>query len=115
MLSFDETEDSERLIEVKATGLGKYFPFYVTRNELRCSEGVEKPFHLYRVFNRCEFNGNCRTLVNLRRAFAVMSLRLYTMDIEFGKANRRHFLMAATHPNLSRQVLWLVQVEREPK
>ncbi len=51
VLSFDETDNSERLIEVKTTGLGKYFPFYVTRNELRCSEDVEQQFHLYRVFD----------------------------------------------------------------
>ncbi len=51
VLSFDELDDSERLIEVKTTGLGKYFPFYVTSNELRCSEDVEQQFHLYRVFD----------------------------------------------------------------
>lgn len=51
VLSFNETDDSERLIEVKTTGLGKYFPFYVTRNEVRCSEDIGEQFHLYRVFN----------------------------------------------------------------
>lgn len=51
VLSFDEADDSERLIEVKTTGLGKYFPFYVTGNELRCSEDVKQQFHLYRVFD----------------------------------------------------------------
>jgi hypothetical protein len=35
---------------VKTTGLGKYFPFNVTANEVRCSEAVPKQFHLYRVF-----------------------------------------------------------------
>jgi hypothetical protein len=40
-----------RLIEVKTTGLGKYFPFNVTVNELRCSEARPQEFHLYRVFN----------------------------------------------------------------
>ncbi|HQR43569.1 MAG TPA: DUF3883 domain-containing protein, partial [Gemmatales bacterium] len=30
IISFDEADDSERMIEVKATGLGKFFPFYVT-------------------------------------------------------------------------------------
>ena len=40
-----------RRIEVKTTGLGKYFPFVVTANELRCSETVPGEFHLYRVFN----------------------------------------------------------------
>jgi hypothetical protein len=41
---------SDRLIEVKATGLGKYFPFYVTANEVRCSEYHADTYHLYRVF-----------------------------------------------------------------
>ena len=30
VLSFDDADDSERCIEVKTTGLGKFFPFYVT-------------------------------------------------------------------------------------
>jgi hypothetical protein len=38
VLSFDEADDSEKLVEVKTTGLGKFFPFYVTANEVRCSE-----------------------------------------------------------------------------
>jgi hypothetical protein len=49
VISFDDIDGSERLIEVKTTGLGKYFPFYVTANELRCSEDVVQRFHLYRV------------------------------------------------------------------
>lgn len=44
-------DGSTRLIEVKTTGLGKYFPFNVTANEVRCSEAVPDRFHLYRVFN----------------------------------------------------------------
>ena len=36
---------------MKTTGLGKYFPFNVTVNELRCSEARPQEFHLYRVFN----------------------------------------------------------------
>ena len=44
-------DGSERLIEVKTTGLGKYFPFNVTVNEVRCSEAKPNEFHLYRVFN----------------------------------------------------------------
>lgn len=51
VLSFDHQDDSERLIEVKTTGLGKDFPFYVTRNEVRCSDEMDQQFHLYRVFN----------------------------------------------------------------
>lgn len=42
---------SRRLIEVKTTGLGKYFPFAVTANEVRCSEARPNEFHLYRVFS----------------------------------------------------------------
>jgi hypothetical protein len=44
-------DGSERLIEVKTTGLGKYFPFNVTVNEVRCSQARPREFHLYRVFN----------------------------------------------------------------
>lgn len=51
ILSFDETNDTERMLEVKATGLGKFFPFYVTSNELRCSEDIPDQFHLFRVFD----------------------------------------------------------------
>jgi hypothetical protein len=51
ILSFDDAEDSERMLEVKTTGLGKFFPFYVTSNELRCSEDIPNQFHLYRVFD----------------------------------------------------------------
>jgi hypothetical protein len=51
ILSFDETDDAERYLEIKTTGLGKYFPFVVTENERRCSEDVPDRFHLYRVFD----------------------------------------------------------------
>lgn len=44
-------DGSTRLIEVKTTGLGKYFPFNVTVNEVRCSEARPGVFQLYRVFN----------------------------------------------------------------
>lgn len=44
-------DESERLIEVKTTGLGKYFPFYVTANEVRCSQDCADRFHLYRVYD----------------------------------------------------------------
>lgn len=50
ILSFNETDESERLIEVKTTGLGRFFPFYVSRTELRCSEDMSQAYHLYRVF-----------------------------------------------------------------
>ena len=51
MLSFDTNDDSEQFIEVKTTGLGKLFPFYVTANEVRCSEDRPGQFRLYRVFD----------------------------------------------------------------
>jgi hypothetical protein len=51
VLSFDEADDSERFIEVKTTGLGKHFPFYVTAVEYRCSEDCPERFRLYRVFD----------------------------------------------------------------
>lgn len=51
VLSFDDQDESEKLIEVKTTGLGKFFPFYVTSNEVRCSEDMAEQFHLFRVFD----------------------------------------------------------------
>ena len=51
ILSFSETDDSERMLEVKTTGLGKFFPFYVTANELRCSEDIPEQFHVFRRFD----------------------------------------------------------------
>jgi hypothetical protein len=47
--SFNE-DGSRRYIEVKTTTLGKAFPFYVSANEVRCSEILKDVFHLYRVF-----------------------------------------------------------------
>jgi hypothetical protein len=40
ILSFEVSDESERMLEVKATALGKFFPFYVTTNEVRCSEDI---------------------------------------------------------------------------
>ncbi|HEX4142982.1 MAG TPA: DUF3883 domain-containing protein [Pirellulales bacterium] len=51
ILSFDDSDDSERMLEVKTTGLGKFFPFLVTSNEVRCSEDVPHQYHLFRVFD----------------------------------------------------------------
>lgn len=51
VLSFDDADDSDMLLEVKTTGLGKFFPFYVTANEVRCSEDVPDKFHLFRLFD----------------------------------------------------------------
>jgi hypothetical protein len=51
VLSFDDADESEQMIEVKTTGLGKFFPFYVTLTEARCSEDVAEKFQLFRVFD----------------------------------------------------------------
>ena len=51
VLSFDDTTDAERFLEVKTTGLGKDFPFYVSINEVNCSKDVPDKYHLYRVFD----------------------------------------------------------------
>jgi hypothetical protein len=51
VLSFDESDESELYLEVKTTGLGKHFPFYVTATEVRCSEDCPERFQLYRVFD----------------------------------------------------------------
>jgi hypothetical protein len=51
VLSFDDLDESEQQVEVKTTGLGKFFPFYVTANEVRCSEALADTFHLFRVFD----------------------------------------------------------------
>lgn len=51
IISFNEVDDSERMLEVKATGLGKFFPFYLTSNEVRCSEDIPHQFQLFRVFD----------------------------------------------------------------
>jgi hypothetical protein len=51
VLSYDDADESEKLIEVKATGLGKFFPFYVTVTEVRCSEDMAEMFCLFRVFD----------------------------------------------------------------
>ena len=51
ILSHDEIDDSEQMLEVKTTGLGKLSPFYVTSNEVRCSENIPAQFKLFRVFD----------------------------------------------------------------
>lgn len=50
VVSFDPVDDSELCIEVKTTNRGMYFPFYLTANELRCSEENSGAYRLYRVF-----------------------------------------------------------------
>lgn len=54
VLSFDETDDTERLIEVKTTNQGKFLPFYVSANEVQCSEALARQCHLYRLFRSTE-------------------------------------------------------------
>jgi hypothetical protein len=39
------------MLEVKATGLGKFFQFYVTATEVRCSDDIPDQYHLFRVLN----------------------------------------------------------------
>jgi len=51
ILSHDEIDGSEQMLEVKTTGLGKLSPFYVTSNEVRCSENIPSQFKLFRVFD----------------------------------------------------------------
>lgn len=55
IISYDGHDESERMLEVKATGLGKYSPFWVSQNELRCSQDIPSQYELFRVFNfsRC--------------------------------------------------------------
>jgi hypothetical protein len=51
ILTFDDSTDSERMLEVKTTGLGKFFPFYVTANEVSCSDDASEQYQLFRVFD----------------------------------------------------------------
>jgi hypothetical protein len=51
VLSYDDADESEKLVEVKTTCLGKFHPFLVTVNEVRCSEDVTEKYHLFRVFD----------------------------------------------------------------
>jgi hypothetical protein len=44
------TDGSDRLIEVKTTGFGKFTPFYVTRNEIETSVTRADAYALYRAF-----------------------------------------------------------------
>ena len=48
--SFDEEDESDLWIEVKTTNSGKYVPFYVSANEVKCSEAEPDRYHLYRLF-----------------------------------------------------------------
>lgn len=46
-----EASGEDRLIEVKTTGQGKYFPFAVTSNEVVVSQREAPRYHLYRLFD----------------------------------------------------------------
>jgi hypothetical protein len=45
-----EANGTDRFIEVKTTTYGKETPFYLTRNEVDCSNEYDSRYHLYRVF-----------------------------------------------------------------
>ena len=48
--SFDD-DGSKRLIEVKTTSYGKYWPFFVSPNELEVSRRSGEAYHVYRLFD----------------------------------------------------------------
>ncbi|MHC5543213.1 protein NO VEIN domain-containing protein [Singulisphaera rosea] len=50
VLSFEGTDDLVWWIEVKTTGLGKYFSFVMSANEVRCMEAFLERFCLYQAF-----------------------------------------------------------------
>src|SRR5262249_22086238 len=50
-LGFDVLSFEEKLIEVKTTVLGRFFPFYVTETEVRCSEAMAARLRLFGVFD----------------------------------------------------------------
>jgi hypothetical protein len=51
IISHNESDGSERMLEVKTTGLGKYFPFCLSAGEVRCSEDIPRQYQLFRVFD----------------------------------------------------------------
>lgn len=51
IISFNAADGAERKLEVKTTGHGKHFPFYLTTTEIRCSQDVPSQFELCRVFD----------------------------------------------------------------
>ena len=50
ILSF-ETDDREKLIEVKTTSFGGFTPFFASKNEVEVSQERAMEYHLYRLFN----------------------------------------------------------------
>lgn len=55
-----EGDGRPRLIEVKTTASGKYFPFTLTRNDLAVSKAEAASYHLYRLY---EFGEDPRLFV----------------------------------------------------
>ena len=55
-----DLDGSEIWIEVKTTNGGEATPFFITRNELKCSEREPDRFQLHRIFN---YSGDRRTYV----------------------------------------------------
>jgi hypothetical protein len=58
--SFDAETEEERFIEVKTTNSGKYFPFYLSANEVAFSRDCSSRYSLYRIFN---FRSHARLFV----------------------------------------------------
>lgn len=50
ILSFEET-GKERLIEVKTTKYGRETPFFLSQNEVDCSQDAADKYNLYRLFD----------------------------------------------------------------
>tara|TARA_R110002124_G_scaffold12197_14_gene58184 strand:+ start:11681 stop:13006 length:1326 start_codon:yes stop_codon:yes gene_type:complete len=49
--SFDPSRDKELFIEVKTTNSGKYFPFFISTNEVEFSKEKANNYSLYRVYD----------------------------------------------------------------
>jgi len=69
ILSF-ETNERERLIEVKTTRFGALTPFFASQNEVEVSETKENEYQLYRLFN---FAGN-QSFLSCPVHFAILVL-----------------------------------------
>jgi len=50
VLFFDEVNDSERVMMLMTTKTSEYSPFFVTSNEMRCSEAMMRQYRLRRLF-----------------------------------------------------------------
>lgn len=49
--SLDKNQENQLFIEVKTTYRGKFFPFYISSNELAFSRKAQSQYALYRVYN----------------------------------------------------------------